>query len=68
VPAQAATRCRSPDPPRRVYCVEPCLPMLDVARERATAEGLHNIEFIHAEAQRLLLPDDSVHIVFAHTH
>lgn len=33
--------------------------MLDIARERATALGLTNVEFVEADAERLDLPDGS---------
>jgi HAMP domain-containing protein len=33
--------------------------MLDIARERATASGLTNVEFIEADAERLDFPDGS---------
>jgi len=39
--------------------------MIDVARQKAEAEGLSNVEFIQSEIRRLPLPDSSVNLIIS---
>ena len=44
--------------PGRVLGIDVATPLLDLARARATREGLANVEFRHGDATRTGLPDD----------
>ena len=50
-----------------IHAVEPCLPMQERARQRASLNGdlAEEITFLDAEAADIPLPDNSVDIVFA---
>lgn len=46
-------------PAGRVVATDLSFQMLDIARERATALGITNVEFVEADAERLDFPDGS---------
>lgn len=58
----AARRVR---PTGKVVSVDLCLAMVKKARRNAHALGLKNIEFLHAQIEKLPLPDGSVDLVIS---
>ena len=52
-------------PTGKVVSVDLCLAMVKKARRNAHALGLNNIEFLHAQIEKLPLPDASVDVVIS---
>jgi ubiquinone/menaquinone biosynthesis C-methylase UbiE len=49
-----------------IYSLEPCIPLLDIARVRArTLRATKNITFVEADAANIPLPNDCVDIAFS---
>jgi SAM-dependent methyltransferase len=59
------TAARATGPGGRVVCTDISAPMLAVARERAAAAGLGNLEFAEADAEALDLPKASFDAVLS---
>jgi SAM-dependent methyltransferase len=57
--ASAVPAARAVGPAGRVLGIDVAAPLLDLARARAAAEGLANVEFRHGDATRTGLPDGS---------
>ena len=52
-------------PPGKVVGVDLCPEMVEKARHNASLLGLHNVEFMQAQIEKLPLPDDSVDVVIS---
>jgi SAM-dependent methyltransferase len=59
------TAARAAGPGGRVVCADISAPMLAVARERADAAGLGNLEFVEADAEELAIPEASFDAVLS---
>lgn len=59
------TAARAAGPAGRVVCADLSGPMLALARERAAAAGLGNLEFVEADAEALDLPEASFDAVLS---
>jgi SAM-dependent methyltransferase len=52
-------------PAGKVYGVDLCPEMVEKARRNASLLGLHNVEFLQAQIEKLPLPDASVDVVIS---
>jgi arsenite methyltransferase len=52
-------------PTGKVVGVDMCEEMIAKARRNAKLLGLNNVEFLHAEIEKLPLPDRSVHVIIS---
>ncbi len=59
------TAARAAGPGGRVVCTDLSAPMLALARERAGAAGLGNLEFVEADAEELVVPKASFDAVLS---
>jgi SAM-dependent methyltransferase len=59
------TAARAAGPAGRVVCIDLSGPMLALARERAAAAGLGNLDFVEADAEALDLPEASFDAVLS---